>query len=390
MSRLDSLRPERSVLAHRMVVLALTALSVWVAFRTAPHLALIPADVERRFALGPLNLLFAAYALLISLVVTWRTGHKREGRHMALLLGYLAACMALSIVPAGVTETWRQALFGLCWLGAIVEGLKFFTAFPRPLTLAGIEGFLGRRRKAGLLHAADRGAARAAGALVGTLWAKAAFTAVALGFAYRLVGQGSHRYNILSDFIRPSGLPLPLEVLLELSGGAVIVSVAAVAWTSFRLADAEERRRMLWIVLAQLTVAVFTVASLLLALLWGLTGSESIGFVRGIFAVGYHPFIWFVDLSGFALAIFYSGAFDLRPVITKTTLYGALFLILTFLFATVEELAQDALTNRLGVPEGLGTWLGAGVIAVALGPVRERLQRVLQRVGEALESTLAP
>lgn len=388
MSRLDALRPETSVWAHRAVVAVLTVLCGLVAFDTIPDLGLIPAGLERRFVVGPLNLIFGAYALLLALVVAWRTGDRREGRHLALLLGYVAACMALSVVPSGRTEAWREVAFGVCWMGAIVEGFKFFTTFPRVVTLEGIGGLRARAARHGLVPAADRATARVTGALLGTLWAKVAFTGVALAFAYRLVGGGSHRYNILSDFVRPSGLPAPAEALLDLSGGVVILTIVAVAWTTFRLASEDERRRMLWIVLAQLTVAIFTVASLLLSLLWGFTGSDTIRFLRSFFVVVYHPLIWFVDLSGFALAIFYSGAFDLRPIINKATVYGGLFLVLTFLFATVEQLAQNLLTDRLGVPDGFGAWLGAGTIAVAMGPIRDRLERFIRGLGRALEEDL--
>jgi hypothetical protein len=388
MKWVQALRPETSVWAHRAVVAALAVLCAVVTLDTLPDLGLIPADLERRFVVGPLNLIFGAYSLLIAVVVTWKTGRRREGRHLALLLGYVAACMALSVVPSGRTEAWRQAVFAVCWLGAIVEGFKFFTTFPQVVTVDGIRGLLARARGRGWLSVADRATARATGALVGTLAAKVAFTAVAVGFAYRLIGEGSHRYNIFSDFVRPSGLPAPVEALLDLSGGLVILTVVAVAWTAFRLAGDVERKRMLWIVLAQLTVAVFTVTSLALSVLWGLTGSETIRFLRGLIAAVHHPLVWFVDLSGFALAIFHAGALDLRPVINKTTLYGALFLVLTFLFATVEQVAQNLLTDRFGVPDGFGAWLGAGTIAVAMGPIRDRIERLVRRLGKALEEDL--
>jgi len=56
-----------------------------------------------------------------------------------------------------------------------------------------------------------------------------------------------------------------------------------------------------------------------LALLESFTGSAVIRAMLGVFNVAYHPLVWFVDLSGFAVAIFYSGAFDLRPILNKTT-----------------------------------------------------------------------
>lgn len=384
----DALRPATSQWAHRAVIAALAATCGVAVAGAVPELALLPPDLKRRFVLGPLNLVFSGYALLLAVVVTWRTGSRREGRHLALMLGYVAACMALSVVPRGTAEPWRQAAFAVLWMGAIVEGLKFFTTFPRPMTPEGVAALLARGGRGGILAALDRAVTRTAAVLVGTLWGKAAFTAAALGFAFRLVSEGSYRYNILSGFVRPSGLPVPVEVLLDLSGGVVILTIAAVAWTGFRLAGEDDRRRVLWIVLAQVTVAVFTLASLSLALLQGITGSPAISFLRELFALVYHPLIWFVDLSGFALAIFHSGAFDLRPVITRTTVYGGLFLTLTFLFATVEELAQNLITERLGVPDGFGAWLGAGSIAAAMGPIRERLERLIKRMNQALDREL--
>lgn len=380
--------PGESVWAHRALVTVLVVFGAVVASRTIPDLGLIPADLERRFVKAELNLVFAAYAGMLGLVVTWRVGQRPDGRHLALLLLYVATCMSLSVVPSGDSEMWRRVAFAVCWMGAIVEGFKFWTTFPLAVTREGVEGLLRRDHARGWLPLADRATARTTAALVGTLWGKAAFTAAAFVFAYRLVGPGSHRFNILSDQIRPTGQPLPVEILLDLAGAVVILTIVAVAWTGFRLGNEEERRRVLWIVLAQLTVAGFTVASVTLAVLVSLTGSAIIQGMLSFFDVAYHPLIWFVDLSGFAVAIFYSGAFDLRPIINKTTVYGGLFLILTFLFATVEEVVETLLTQRLDLPAGLGAWLGAGTIAVAMGPVRERLDRFIKGLGYALEKDL--
>lgn len=388
MSWLAKLAPSSSVWAHRLALAALVVLAGVVASVTLPRLGLIPADLEERFAKAELNLIFSAYAALLAVVVAWRAGSRREGRHMSLLLGYVAACMALSVVPSGHSELWRRLTFSAFWMGAIVEGFKFWTSFPVAVTAEAVDSLLERAPGRGFLAMADRVTARVTGALVGTTWAKVVFTVLALGFAYQLVGPGSHRYNILSDFVRPTASPRAVEILLAVSGGLVIITLVGVAWTGFRLADREQRKRVLWIVLSQLTVAGFTVASLMLPLLDLMTGSEVVGFLRGVLAVVYHPAVWFVDLSGFAVAIFYSGAFDLRPIISKTTVYGALFLTLTLLFATVEQLAQSVLTNRLGIPDGFGAWLGAGTIAVAMGPIRERLERFIRGLGQALEKEL--
>ncbi len=128
--------------------------------------------VPIRFVKAELNLLFSAYAAFLALAVAWRVGGQSAGRHLGLLLAYIAACMALSVVPSGTLELWRQIAFGVCWMGAIVEGFKFWTAFPRPVRPSDVQGLLARARRKGWLPLADRVTARTTAVLVGTLWGK--------------------------------------------------------------------------------------------------------------------------------------------------------------------------------------------------------------------------
>jgi hypothetical protein len=362
--------------------------AVGVAVHTFPELHHIPADLEARFVKAELNLIFSAYAAFLAMVVAWRVGGQSEGRHLALMLGYVALCMALSVVPTGQTELWRRLAFGVFWMGAIVEGFKFWATFPGRITPGDVQGLLDRAPRQGWLPKMDRATARTTSALVGTVWAKVLFSVAALGFSYRLVRPGSHGFNILSDPTPPTLQAFPLQVVLDLMGAAVILLIVGVAWTGFRLASEEERKRVLWILFAQLAVAGFTVTSTTLGLLGNLTSSPVVLGMKGLLHVVYHPLVWFVDLTGFAVAILYSGAFDLRPLINKTTVYGVLFLTLTFLFATVEEVAENVLAQRLALPDGVGAWMGAAAIALATGPVHRRLEALIRKMGQALEKDL--
>ena len=47
--------------------------------------------------------------------------------------------------------------------------------------------------------------------------------------------------------------------------------------------------------------------------------------------------------------------------------HGGLFLVLTVLFATVEEIAETMLARRLEVPDGVGAWMGAAATRFASG-----------------------
>ena len=388
MSWAENVAPETSRWALRITVTGMVLVAGYVALRTLPDLYLIPAELEGRFVKAELNLIFSAYAAFLAMAVAWRVGGRSEGRHLALMLGYIAVCMALSVVPSGSTELWRRLAFGVCWIGAIVEGFKFWATFPRHMRPSDVQGLLSRARRKGWLPLADRFTARTTAVLVGTVWGKVVFTVAALGFAYRQVRPGSHGYNIFSDPTPPSFQVFPAQALVDFMGTAVILVIVGVAWTGFRLANEEERKRVLWIVFAQLAVAGFTLTSTALGFLGDLTSSPVVLGMGAVLHIIYHPAVWFLILTGFAVAILYSGAFDLRPLINKTTVYGGLFLALTFLFATVEEVAENVLAQRLQLPDGVGAWMGAAAIALATGPVHLRLQKFIQGMGEGLEKDL--
>jgi hypothetical protein len=388
MSWAENVAPGTSKWALRLVVTGLVLAAAAVSLGTIPALALLPAELEGRFVKGGLNFFFAAYAAFLAMAVAWRVGGRSEGRHLALMLGYVALCMALSVVPSGSTEWWRRLAFGAFWMGAIVEGFKFWSAFPRPIRPVDVQRLLARNRRKGWLPKVDRFTARTTAVLMGTEWAKVVFTVAAFGFAYRQVRPGSHGYNIFSDPTPASLQAFPAQVVLDFMGATVILLIVGVAWTGFRLANEDERTRVLWIVFGQLAVAGFTITSIMLGFLGELTASPVVLGMEAVLHAIYHPAVWFLILTGFAVAILYSGAFDLRPLINKTTVYGGLFLALTFLFATVEEVAEAVLAQRFALPDGVGAWMGAAVIALATGPIHMRLDKFFKGMGNALEKDL--
>jgi hypothetical protein len=97
-----------------------------------------------------------------------------------------------------------------------------------------------------------------------------------------------------------------------------------------------------------------------------------------------------------AVAIFYDGAVDPALVIQRMALYGVSGVVLTFLFAGVENLASSALAGRLGLPEASASWIAAGTVAVVLGLARHGMVRLLGPLvarltsKEATESAHAP
>jgi hypothetical protein len=142
--------------------------------------------------------------------------------------------------------------------------------------------------------------------------------------------------------------------------------------------------------LAHLVTAFLAAMTLGLLILNVFTHSAVLEFLERAFTLAFHPVGWAVTLTGYALALFLSGAFDLRPVIGRSTLYGASLVCLTFLFAVVEEVVEAQLATRVALPEGMGTWAGAASIALLLGPIRNKVEQVMQKFLPGLPTRRKP
>ena len=79
------------------------------------------------------------------------------------------------------------------------------------------------------------------------------------------------------------------------------------------------------------------------------------------------------------MAILYSGAFDVRPLINKTTVYGTLSVLFIVLFAVVESLVSELIEARLGLPNMLGAGLSSALVAAIVLPLRGPFGRRVSR-----------
>lgn len=164
---------------------------------------------------------------------------------------------------------------------------------------------------------------------------------------------------------------------------ALGLSGTALLWAGYRRAAPAARRAALWFVLGLVLLLSWEVLWISLLLLARTTDAALA--LRAYYAVEHSllPVAWFVPPTGFAAGLLYSGAFDVRPLIGRTTVYAALLLASTFLFAGVEELVESLLVPRLGLPESAATWFGAGALALVFGPLHARLTALFKRLTHA-------
>jgi len=182
------------------------------------------------------------------------------------------------------------------------------------------------------------------------------------------------------------------EVVLAISAGALwtvstLLCLSALA-VRFRRSRGEERQQLKWFVYAgAVTVAFFHVPLI--------PQLSDIGTALQIATAPFLP-------AAAGIAILKHRLYDIDLVINRTLVYGALTACVVGIYVLVVGYLGALFQARGNLAVSLGA---AGVVAVLFAPLRERLQRavnrlmygerdepyaVVSRLGERLEATLAP
>ena len=179
-------------------------------------------------------------------------------------------------------------------------------------------------------------------------------------------------------------------VSTPLVGATALASVAAV-FLRFRRAEGDERQQLKWVAYAVVVLAVAVAASSLSAAV-----DRSL-FGRMLFLVGFLS----IPVT-FGVAILRYRLWDVDIVINRTLVYGALTACVVGLYVLVVGYLGAVFQIRGSFAVSVGA---AGVVAVLFAPLKERLQRgvdrlmygerdepyaVVSRLGERLEAALAP
>lgn len=324
--------------------------------------ASLPPAAANAFLGYVLIALSAGIACVTALLMTWRAGRRADARLLALFLALVALFwgsllqfieMGFTVsdgrqeisVAATVSSTVSTVVLG-SWLLAATTFLNFSAVFP---TDTGRPAWLTDRR----------------------IWlVPVALTAL------------SAVYSVL-DALRlapdPTRLPGPLvkyfiaPVLLVLLVAWPIASVLfafRLLLRNYRRATQFERWRALWV------VAGCTAALALIVLIAALTSFDILpddpAVITTVLVVLPSVALLIVVLS-LAIAVFYAGTFDPSLVIRKTTIYGVSGVLLTGLFALVENVISGTLARWLHLPASVSTVAASMAVALAIGPLRKLL-----------------
>ena len=155
---------------------------------------------------------------------------------------------------------------------------------------------------------------------------------------------------------------LPVPVLLVLTLVALVVRLAR--------SRGEERQRLKWIVFGSGAAILCEAAAFVIN---GPGNNGSIFSIITLVALG------LVLPGSFAVAILKYGLYEIDVVISRTLVYGALAAFITAVYVAV-VVGLGALIGSGGRPNLVLSVIATAIVAVAFQPVRDRVQRVANRV----------
>jgi class 3 adenylate cyclase len=295
-------------------------------------------------------------------------------------------------VPSDTPSIARVAVHavGAAWIFALV---RFATVFPGKIsssdltTLEATDAVAGRASR---LRRATYTFGRGTVSHPSVLWVGGLCVAalILVSASFRILGSVPERFFVdhLVMSLTPAWVALTFSLL-------TLALVAVSVWflrAGYRLADARGRQQLLWILLGWIAAAVVIGVQVSLIFGFEFAGVSFFEPVLGAAMLWGGPATYVLTYGGLTIAVFFSGAFDVRPLVTQTTVYGVLGILFLFLFAGLSSLAEGLLQAGLGLSGAVSDMLTAGTSAVVLIPVQRRLDDFVNRMLPPTKITEVP
>jgi signal transduction histidine kinase len=201
-------------------------------------------------------------------------------------------------------------------------------------------------------------------------WATALFVPLAAGYAFFPEGSASW-----------ANMPFPLGTLIPVT--FMFLAIAAVVWRYRRQASTVERQQIKWVTFGflvmalnlMLDVAVFNIYPAISGEYPLATGRQAVLWDLGQDSLWYVSQILFAACIG--LAVFRHRLWDIDLILSRTLVYGTLSVLVAALYILVVGGLGALFQTRTNTISGL---VAAGIVAILFQPVRERLQRGVNRL----------
>lgn len=390
-----------SLTLTRLVITAMAVASVTVSVLELPGALALSPEVLR----VPRPVIYSQYLIaltsgILALLLVWKSLQLSGVLALTIHLANLSLNHALMIDASGSPGLLHRGVFALTAGVAVAAFVRFTSMFPRQPTMSEME-----RAKAELPFSAVRWSLRAAGsrqpAALTRWWRRLQARVVGAPRGVWLAGvaYGAFIYWMHATFGSRHSLVMfrldewlaraawGLHVLIYMT--AILIGLSNLR-VNYAYSSREQQRRILWLTqgyVSAVFVLILVSAAILSAVVVGSGPVWRIANWTGF--IGW-PLAVLTVLGCLLISVFFSGAFDPALVLRRTSLYGIMVVMLAFIFAGIESLVESRLTARFELPEGVGTWVGGGVVALAVGPIHAWLRRAIGRVAGVDESVDRP
>jgi signal transduction histidine kinase len=187
--------------------------------------------------------------------------------------------------------------------------------------------------------------------------------------------------NLPFYIVSPLGIPGSAGLVHALESfwgpiGAVMVGAGLVSvWTRRRGADADQRHQIRWFVLGALLESILIVVATTISSGWTANPPPAqVAIVGGLLIVGGAALP-----AAIAVAVSRYRLYDIDIVVSRTLVYGSLAVFITAVYVGI-AVGIGTLVGSGGKPNLALSILATAIVAVGFQPVRERVQKVANRL----------
>ncbi len=332
---------------NRVLAIAVSAASIAAAIAVLALSWAAPMELLPRLVAAT-SVVFVLLVLGIALLIAWRAGDHPPNVAMALALAFVFGADAFGVLMEKLhvdATVARVASFVLFFFGAAFY-IRASQLFPRALTAADI-------------------------ASSPTLWGKLRPLRIAVTFLLRAPA-------VWGLAALAAVLAASFESLHALNAVQIFVVLTGVVYfyITYRGADAEAKRKVLWFFEA--TLATLAILVIVVALRAALLGSDS-PTLRDVLQLIVNVVSGLATVVCFAAAVFYAGAVSPALIVRKTLVYAATVAVLLFLFAAVEIFIVESLVHALHVTDRFASALLGATFGLGFHPLKHRIEHLLRR-----------
>jgi hypothetical protein len=344
------------------------------------------------------TVLAAMAGSVLALILVTRSWQGHGARSLALFLAAVSVLWGsilrfIDIAVSGsdlqihlqASNTLEIFVLATSVIVASASFLRFSALFPAPLDAAALPPARRferlRRVRVALLHARPVWLVAVIAVCIAVGYGPAADRLLTLITSGEIAAESVLATNAAMRRVWIAGLAVVgVVTLLLLPVSAMIIGMRNLL-AGFRVAQAEERRRLLWLVAGTSIAGWMILVPLLGIPIVALTpfSIDWLPYVAGLLWV----FAPAVLVGAVGVAIFYSGAVDPALVLKRSTIYGILGAAAFLLFTALESVLSNLFEATLGLPGLAGSIVAGCVAAGFMIPVRGQLARMSQRTSPA-------